>query len=399
MEFKSYQEALAYANGQVPATPEQIQAAKDWLDSPEGKAAAQEANTPRPLSKSTQEKSASEKSMERLQKQAASSPAVQAAESAGAKAKAAIENPPEKNEFGWKNNIQKSEDNVNKMIEKGDYTAQGDELKNVLTNAPGGGAVEGQATKPGEAAMDRLEEEGKLPQEETEETTISTGEVVPNVSEDDVMAAKDITIAAEQGDLSKKDKKMYDASTMSIWDAYNRGLISKEAAGYFTIDALATLATNLGKGIGNVGAQYSGGTIDNSKEQSMWDKRKDQIFSEEVQIEKEGMEGPAGRKAQSETEGITAQQLANARTAITNEYTREQVEAQTAMLRKELEMAGINIDMANSKKAVIDYIKSKDGWESNPYYIYLVSSLAQSGVQGTVGTAADAIGSVVNLFK
>ena len=398
MEFKNYQEALAYASGQVPATPKQQAAAIAWLDSPEGKAAAQEANTPRPLSKSEPKKSVAEQSAERLQKQVANSPAVQAAVSAGEKAKAAIENPPEKNEFGLKKNLQKSEDNVNKMIEKGDYTAQGDELRNVLTNAPGGGAVEGQATKPGEAAMERLEEEGKLP-EETEETVISTGEVVPNVSEDDVMAAKDVTMAAEQGDLSKKDKKMYDASTMSIWDAYNRGLISKEAAGYFTIDALATLATNLGKGIGNVGAQYSGGTIDNSKEQSMWDKRKDQILSEETQIEKEGMEGPAGRKAQSETEGITAQQLANARTAITNEYTREQVEAQTAMLRKELEMAGINIDMANSKKAVIDYIKSKDGWESNPYYIYLVSSLAQSGVQGTVGTAADAIGSVVNLFK
>ena len=398
MEFKNYQEALAYAEGKVPnVTPEQKAAAIAWLDSPEGKAAAQEANTPKPLSKSKPEKTAAEKSAERLQKQVANSPAVQAAESAGEKAKAAIENPPEKNEFGWKKNVQKSEDNVNKMIEKGDYTAKGDELRDILTNAPGGGAVEGQATKPGEAAMERLEE-GKLP-EETEETTISTGEVVPNVSEDDVMAAKDVTIAAEQGDLSKKDKKMYDTSTMSIWDAYNRGLISKEAAGYFTIDALATLATNLGKGIGNVGAQYSGGTIDNSKEQSMWDKRKDQILSEETQIEKEGMEGPAGRKAQSETEGITAQQLANARTAITNEYTREQVEAQTAMLRKELEMAGINIDMANSKKAVIDYIKSKDGWESNPYYIYLVSSLAQSGVQGTVGTAADAIGSVVNLFK
>ena len=398
MEFKSYQEALAYANGQVPATPEQIQAAKDWLDSPEGKAAAQEANTPRPLSKSTQEKSASEESMERLQKQAASSPAVQAAESAGAKAvKANEEAKNAEKPKSVKENIETLQDRINAAIEDKDNYAKDEKLAEQSKKQVG--AVQGQATKPGEAAMDRLEEEGKLPKEETEETIISTGEVVPNVSADDVIAAKDITIAAEQGDLSKKDKKMYDASTMSIWDAYNRGLISKEAAGYFTIDALATLATNLGKGIGNVGAQYSGGTIDNSKEQSMWDKRKDQIFSEEVQIEKEGMEGPAGRKAQSETEGITAQQLANARTAITNEYTREQVEAQTAMLRKELEMAGINIDMANSKKAVIDYIKSKDGWESNPYYIYLVSSLAQSGVQGTVGTAADAIGSVVNLFK
>lgn len=85
-------------------------------------------------------------------------------------------------------------------------------------------------------------------------------------------------------------KKRYNKSMMSIWDAYNNGLIDKETAGYFTIDALATLAKNLGRGIGNVGAQFTGGSIDQSHDESMWDKRKNEIFSQELQGEAESID-------------------------------------------------------------------------------------------------------------
>ena len=97
-------------------------------------------------------------------------------------------------------------------------------------------------------------------------------------------------IDPDDSDKDKASKKEYNQSMMSIWDAYHNGLIDKETAGYFTIDALATLAKNLGRSIGNVGAQFSGGTIDQGHDESMWDKRKDKIFNTELQKESEGID-------------------------------------------------------------------------------------------------------------
>ena len=102
-----------------------------------------------------------------------------------------------------------------------------------------------------------------------------------------------VKLAQPEKDDSAKDanaKKRYNKSMMSIWDAYNNGLIDKETACYFTVDAIATLAKNLGRGIGNVGAQFTGGSIDQGHDESMWDKRKNEIFSQELQGEAEGIE-------------------------------------------------------------------------------------------------------------
>lgn len=93
----------------------------------------------------------------------------------------------------------------------------------------------------------------------------------------------------KKGDTPKetKAKNRYNKSMMSIWDAYNEGLIDKETAGYFTIDAIATLAKNLGRSIGNVGAQFSGGTIDQGHDESRWEQRQDKMFNTEAQAESE----------------------------------------------------------------------------------------------------------------
>ena len=85
-------------------------------------------------------------------------------------------------------------------------------------------------------------------------------------------------------------KGKYNKSMMSIWDAYINDDIDKETAGYFTIDAIATLAKNLGRSIGNVGAQFSGGTIDNGHDTSMWEQRRDSMFNTELQKETEGVD-------------------------------------------------------------------------------------------------------------
>lgn len=93
----------------------------------------------------------------------------------------------------------------------------------------------------------------------------------------------------KKGDTPKetKAKSRYNKSMMSIWDAYHEGLIDKETAGYFTIDAIATLAKNLGRSIGNVGAQFSGGTIDQGHDESRWEQRQDKMFNTEAQAESE----------------------------------------------------------------------------------------------------------------
>jgi hypothetical protein len=101
------------------------------------------------------------------------------------------------------------------------------------------------------------------------------------------------TINKNDSTEDKNSKKRYNQSMMSIWDAYNNGLIDKETAGYFTVDALATLAKNLGRGIGNVGAQFSGGSIDQGHDTSMWEQRKDEIFNQELQGEAEGIQNYA----------------------------------------------------------------------------------------------------------
>ena len=95
-------------------------------------------------------------------------------------------------------------------------------------------------------------------------------------------------------------KNQYNKAMMSIWDAYRAGEISKETAGYFTIDAIATLAKNLGRSIGNVGAQFSGGTIDNGHDESKWGQRQNALLNETIGKDTESLGGAAARKAESE---------------------------------------------------------------------------------------------------
>ena len=191
-------------------------------------------------------------------------------------------------------------------------------------------------------------------------------------------------------------KKNYNKSMMSIWDAYRNGDIDKETAGYFTIDAIATLAKNLGRSIGNVGAQFSGGTIDNGHDESAWEQRKNALLNEEIQKEKEGLGGPASRQAESEELDIAAKRIRNA-------YTPAQLENQIEMFKKELEMADINLDMAHSKTDIIDYIKKDPDYANNPFKMGIVAYLTQSGTAGAVNNTASTFSNAVNwmltLFK
>ena len=96
-----------------------------------------------------------------------------------------------------------------------------------------------------------------------------------------------VTLKENDTPKQAEAKGKYNKSMMSIWDAYRAGDIDKETAGYFTIDAIANLAKNLGRSIGNVGAQFSGGTIDNGHDSSLWEQRRGSMFNTELQKETE----------------------------------------------------------------------------------------------------------------
>ena len=184
-------------------------------------------------------------------------------------------------------------------------------------------------------------------------------------------------------------KGKYNKSMMSIWDAYRNGDIDKETAGYFTIDAIANLAKNLGRSIGNVGAQFSGGTIDNGHNESAWEQRKNALLNEEIGKETESIGGAAGRQAQSETLDLEAKKIRNA-------YTPAQLEQQIEMFKKDLEMADINLDMAHSRTDLINFIKNDPNYANSPFKMGLVAYLTQAGAAGAANSASKTLGDAIN---
>ena len=180
------------------------------------------------------------------------------------------------------------------------------------------------------------------------------------------------------------DKNRYNKAMMSIWDAYRNGEISKETAGYFTIDAIATLAKNLGRSIGNVGAQFSGGTIDNGHDESKWGQRQNALLNEETGKETESLGGAASRKAESEN-------IANLEARIRAEYSPQMLDLEIKNLENEVKKSGIDVTKAENSQALIEHIKQDPKYEDKPLKMLLVGFLSQTGVGGAVNSGASAL--------
>lgn len=184
------------------------------------------------------------------------------------------------------------------------------------------------------------------------------------------------------GDIEAKNQ--YNKAMMSIWDAYRNGEISKETAGYFTIDAIATLAKNLGRSIGNVGAQFSGGTIDNGHDESKWGQRQNALLNEEIGKETESLGGAAGRQAESEN-------IANLEAQIRANYTPKMLDLEIKNLENEIKKSKIDITKAENSLAIIEYIKKDPDYANNPFKMLFVGFLSQKGVGGAMNTGASAL--------
>ena len=130
--------------------------------------------------------------------------------------------------------------------------------------------------------------------------------------------------------VEKKAKNKYRNQSMSIWDAYYNGEFgdpnsdeAKSTRNYFIVDAIANFAKNTGRSIGNIGAQYSGGTIDNGHDTSKWEEIRNTLGGEELSIAKEQLGGPAERRATSEMLSNKLTALSANRSATVNDLIEE----------------------------------------------------------------------------
>lgn len=89
-----------------------------------------------------------------------------------------------------------------------------------------------------------------------------------------------------------------------IQQAYYDGTIDKGTRDYMMADAIAKFARNTGRDIGNIGAQFTGGTINNNFETSDWNKRNEELFKQQTSAE-------AGTIANSDKAMERRQQEAN----------------------------------------------------------------------------------------
>lgn len=94
----------------------------------------------------------------------------------------------------------------------------------------------------------------------------------------------------------------------SIMDAYNDGEIDKASRDYLIVDAIAKGLGSLGRIVSNVGAQYTGGsTVDATPEQTLWNKRNEEMSKSAIESEKAGV---SGSREQREYDTWAANQVA-----------------------------------------------------------------------------------------
>lgn len=111
----------------------------------------------------------------------------------------------------------------------------------------------------------------------------SVGDFMPNNSAENVKVNKPegpTNVTSENTD--DKDKNKYTYGPKSILKAYYDGDIDESTRDYMLADVLAKFARNTGKDIGNIGAQFSGGTVDNNKETSSWEGRNAEMLKQQT---------------------------------------------------------------------------------------------------------------------
>lgn len=342
MEFKNYQEALAYVNGQVPgATPEQIEAAKAYLSSAEGQASAQQANTPIDKSKGEVVKTLGGNN-------------------------------------AWWDEAHDQKEAEKKLEETQKYTDTHLEGQDGLTSRgnQGDNAIKNpDAPDTAEVTKRHLEEKAAAQTPDNMEPATFSSDPVDFENKGKGVGSFNYQKGTDgESAVEKAKANRYQKQARSIWDAYYNGDFgevgseeAKKTRNYFIIDAVANFSKNLGRNVGNIGAQYSGGTIDNAEDKSKWSDIQNTLGQEELNIEKESdLNGAASRRKASEVLDNELKRLSKNRSATINDL-----------------MNSIN-EMAND---------SSLSNTERQFYLTLAAQLAGAGLDGstqlaTIGSGA-----------
>lgn len=208
---------------------------------------------------------------------------------------------------------------------------------------------------------------------------------------------EDLEEVAEQ--IPSDRQKRYTDATKSIWQAYVDGDISKDTRNYLIVDTLATFAKNLGRNISNVGAQFTGGAVDNSSDSSMWETRNKEMAQNAIQADVQEMpDSPAARQKEMEELDITSKQIQNeagniknAYNKIVNEMAPETLQAQQQMLLTQLGLANLNLDITKDKnlfaQTLMDFYKENPSGTKNIIAGAMANMLFEKGLSGTAQSA------------
>lgn len=174
----------------------------------------------------------------------------------------------------------------------------------------------------------------------------------------------------------------------SIQQAYYDGLIDKGTRDYMMADALAKFARNTGRDIANIGAQYTGGTVNNNYEEADWNKRNDELFKQQTSSEAADVKGSDKEMERSQQQAnLTGQKLGNEKASRSLEFSR-QLQQEAAEARKK----------GDTKRAdVLQYMASK-GANSLSYDELVALGLLKDG-RNTETKELEAAGKSDEAFK
>lgn len=226
--------------------------------------------------------------------------------------------------------------------------------------------------------------------------------------------------------VEETDSPEVESKFKSIWQAWLDKDISKSDRNYLIIDALATFASNAGRNLRNIGAQYTGGTIDTSHDTSIWE--------QQSKAKAEEMAKLGTRAGQQE---YTSKDLANEAAALSNEYqkminevtpeklqldmeaakqqlealglqneyqaiinsrTPEQLDRNIESMVQKIEANDVNLQNLKYSQAYANYVATHFNWLPDFIKQHMIAKQAQKGVGDIGETAGTIIGNAGKTF-
>lgn len=204
----------------------------------------------------------------------------------------------------------------------------------------------------------------------------------------------------EKAELQKQPAvQQAQAGVKSIMDAYADGSIDKNTRDYLIVDSIATFAKNLGKGVQNIGAAYTGGATQNADEQSQWEQQQQADLEQQQQMKRESVTGsPEWRKAQAEMASLKGAELTNKINEIKSKFTEPQLMNMLKIQAQQLGMGDIAQKIANRKLSISDVFSEMSGnakTELGQLGYGLLSTLSLDGGQSLMNAG---MGAFTHLF-